>query len=94
VTNIGPGTAENVVVTDSLPSRTTLASVSGACTIPSAGTVRCTAASLASGGTASFTIVTTLTGKGNGWITNSATVASATPDPVTSNNAATARVRP
>jgi uncharacterized repeat protein (TIGR01451 family) len=94
VTNAGPGAAQNVVVTDSLPSRTTLASASPGCTVPSAGTVRCSADSIASGGTASFTIVTTLTGKGNGWITNSATVASATSDPVTSNNTATARVRP
>jgi uncharacterized repeat protein (TIGR01451 family) len=93
VTNNGPAAAQGIVVTDTLPSRTSLSSMSAGCTA-SGGTVRCSAPSLASGGTATFTIVTTLTGKGNGWITNSATVAGQTSDPNTTNNSATARVRP
>ena len=54
---------------------------------------RCAVASLAQSATASFTITTSITGKGSGWITNTAQVASSTPDPSTANNTASARVR-
>jgi hypothetical protein len=62
--------------------------------VSSTRTVRCEVASIAQGGTAAFTITTSITGKGNGWITNTAQVSSSTPDPNTTNNTATARVKP
>jgi uncharacterized repeat protein (TIGR01451 family) len=93
VTNQGPNAAQNVVVTDSLPSRLSLVSAPG-CTYNSATrTVRCELLSLAQGGTASFTITTSVTGKGNGWITNTAQVSSSTTDPSTGNNTGSARIR-
>jgi uncharacterized repeat protein (TIGR01451 family) len=93
VTNLGPGTAQNVVVTDVLPSRLDFGGASG-CTYNSATrTVTCSVSSLASGASASFTLTTTITGKGGGWITNTAQVSSTTSDPSTANNSATNRVR-
>jgi uncharacterized repeat protein (TIGR01451 family) len=93
VTNQGPNAAQNVVVTDTLPSRLSLVSAPG-CTYNSATrTVRCELLSLAQGGTASFTITTSVTGKGNGWITNTAQVSSSTTDPSTGNNTGSARIR-
>ena len=53
----------------------------------------CTAASLANGANLSFTITTTITGNGGGWITNTAQVTSSTADPSTANNTSTDRVR-
>jgi hypothetical protein len=53
----------------------------------------CGLASLAQSGTASFTITTSVSGQGNGWITNTAHVSSSTPDPTTANNTSGARVR-
>jgi uncharacterized repeat protein (TIGR01451 family) len=93
VTNQGPDAAQNVVVTDTLTSRLSLVSAPG-CTYNSATrTVRCELLSLAQGGTASFTITTSVTGKGNGWITNTAQVSSSTTDPSTGNNTGSARIR-
>ena len=46
-----------------------------------------------SGSTAIFTITTSISGKGSGWITNTAQVTTATADPSTTNNTASARVR-
>jgi uncharacterized repeat protein (TIGR01451 family) len=93
VTNQGPNAAPNVVVTDTLPTRLSLVSAPG-CTYNSATRfVRCELLSLAQGGTASFTITTSVTGKGNGWITNTAQVSSSTFDPSTGNNTGSARIR-
>jgi uncharacterized repeat protein (TIGR01451 family) len=94
VGNQGPNSAQNVVVTDVLPSRVSFVSAPGCTYTGSTRTVRCELASLAQGGAASFTITTSVSGKGNGWITNTAQVSSSTPDPNTANNTATARVRP
>ena len=94
-TNGGPLAATGVVVTDVLPSRMTIGTVPAGCTYdPGTRTLRCTANSLAGGASAAFTFTTTLTGKGNGWITNTAQVSSSTPDSNTGNNTASARVRP
>jgi uncharacterized repeat protein (TIGR01451 family) len=94
VSNQGPSAAQEVVVTDTLPSRVSFVSASPGCTYISAThTVRCEVASLAQSGTASFTITTTAPSKGNGWTTNTAQVSSSTPDPNTANNTASARVR-
>jgi uncharacterized repeat protein (TIGR01451 family) len=94
VKNLGPGSASNVVVTDTLPSRVSFGSASSGCAYSiSTRTVSCAVASLAPGDTASYTITTLVSGKGNGWITNTAQVASSTTDPSTTNNSASARVR-
>jgi uncharacterized repeat protein (TIGR01451 family) len=93
VTNQGPDAAQNVVVTDTLPSRLSLVSAPGCTYNSTTRTVRCELLSLAQGGTASFTITTSVTGKGNGWITNTAQVSSSTTDPSTGNNTGSARIR-
>jgi len=92
-TNGGPLSATNVVVTDVLPSRLAYVSSSGCAYDGATRTVRCTAPSLAAGASVPFTVTTTVTGKGSGWITNTASVSSATPDPNTADNSASARVR-
>jgi uncharacterized repeat protein (TIGR01451 family) len=92
--NQGPNAAQTAVVTDVLPSRLSFVSAPGCSYVTSSRTVRCELASLAQGGNASFTLTTSVTGKGNGWITNTAQVSSSTPDPNSANNTATARLRP
>jgi uncharacterized repeat protein (TIGR01451 family) len=94
VTNLGPSTAQNVVVTDTLPSRLTFVSASSGCTYAAATrVVTCTVSSVANGAGTTFTITTTITGNGGGWITNTAQVTSSTSDPATANNTSTDRVR-
>ena len=94
VSNQGPSVAQAIIVTDTLPSRVSFVSAPGCTYNSSTRTVRCELASLAQGGAAPFTITTAVTGKGNGWITNTAQVSSSTPDPNTANNTATGRVKP
>ena len=91
--NNGPALAQSVVVTDTLPSRVSYTSAPGCTYTTATRTVRCELASLASGSTAIFTITTSISGKGSGWITNTAQVTTATADPSTTNNTASARVR-
>jgi uncharacterized repeat protein (TIGR01451 family) len=93
IDNLGPDAAETVVVTDTLPSRLSFVSAPGCTYTGSTRVVRCALASLAPSATASFTITTSITGKGSGWITNTAQVAGSTTDPNTANNTASARVR-
>jgi uncharacterized repeat protein (TIGR01451 family) len=93
VDNLGPDAAQNVVVTDTLPSRVSFVSAPGCTYTGSTRVVRCELASLAQSATASFTITTSITGKGGGWITNTAQVASSIADPNNANNTASARVR-
>jgi uncharacterized repeat protein (TIGR01451 family) len=93
VSNLGPNGAQNVVVTDTLPSRVSFVSAPGCTYVSSTRTVHCALASLAQSGTASFTITTSASGNGSGLITNTAQVSSSTPDPSTTNNTASARVR-
>jgi uncharacterized repeat protein (TIGR01451 family) len=87
VTNNGPGTSSSVLLTDTLPSGVTVASVDAgsgaACTQP-AGQVRCNLGSLAATATSTITIAVTPTASGT--ITNTAVVGSATSDPTASNN--------
>jgi uncharacterized repeat protein (TIGR01451 family) len=94
ITNLGPNSAQNVVVTDVLTSRLNFSSAPGCAYNGATRTVTCFVSSLASGASASFTLTTTITGKGGGWITNTAQVSSSTSDPSTANNSATNRVRP
>ena len=93
VSNLGPSAAQNVVVTDTLPSRLSYVSAPGCAYDGSARTVRCALGSLAQNGVASVTITTSAPSKGNGWVTNTSQVSSSTPDPDSSNNTASARVR-
>ncbi len=90
--NTGPGSAQSVVVTDTLPSRLSYTSAPGCTYAIATRIVRCELASLASGSAATFTITTSI-GKGSGWVTNTAQVTSSTPDPNTTNNSSSARVR-
>jgi uncharacterized repeat protein (TIGR01451 family) len=95
VFNNGPNAAQNVTVTDSLPSGTTFLSLSTSdgpftCSKPavgSGGTVACSAAAMEVEGTVSFRLsVKTSATAPSGSITNTATIASPTPDPNTSDN--------
>ena len=57
--NLGPQTAQSVVVRDVLPARLTFVSASSGCTYaPGPRTVTCTASSMASGAQLTYTLVT------------------------------------
>lgn len=99
VFNGGPGTAEGVTVTDTLPAGTTFLSLNASttlftCTTPSVGsggTVTCTVSAFEGESETSFTIsVRTSPSAPSGIISNTATISSATADPNTSNNSSTA----
>jgi len=98
VINNGPDAAVNAVVTDALPAGTrfvSLASPAGwTCTVPpvgSGGTISCAKASMALNETATFTATVGICPEVTcGTISNTATVSSATIDPVTANGTATA----
>jgi uncharacterized repeat protein (TIGR01451 family) len=85
VTNSGPDTAEDIIVTDTLPAGVTFVSASPGCSNAS-GTVTCSLGSLASGASDSITIV--VTANTVGVLTNSAVVDASTFDPVPDNNSA------
>jgi uncharacterized repeat protein (TIGR01451 family) len=98
VFNSGPSPAQNVTVTDTLPSGTTFVALNASttlfnCTTPSvgsAGTVTCTSASFEDEAETSFTIsVKTSPSAPSGQISNTATITSGTSDPDTSNNSST-----
>jgi uncharacterized repeat protein (TIGR01451 family) len=95
VTNLGPGTASEITMTDKLPSRIELESVTadaGACF--GTTTITCDLASLDAGGTWVIEIVVEPTRQGR--LSNTASVEGSVEDPDTSNNSATeiTRVRP
>ena len=87
VTNDGPSTATDVVVTDTLPVGVTFdaASSSVACTA-SAGTVTCDPVVLGPGESVQYTIVVDTTSAATATLVNTASVQSPVPDPDTSNN--------
>ena len=95
VTNNGPAVAQNVVVTDPLPTQVTFVSVSipatqGSCSQAS-GSVTCNLGSLSVGGLVIVTIdVNAATFSSTTLATNTATVTSSTSDPNTTNNSSTA----
>jgi len=99
VKNNGPSAAANAALNYAVPADTTFQSLTApagwSCTTPAVGgtgAVHCGAASLASEATASFTLavkVNTGTAAGTA-ITNTATASSATTDPSSANDAATA----
>ena len=90
VTNHGPAAASNVVMTDVLPANATLTSAmttQGSCA--GASTVICTVGTLSPNGSATITLAVTFPST-TGTISNTATVASDTPDPNPGNNFSTA----
>jgi uncharacterized repeat protein (TIGR01451 family)/CSLREA domain-containing protein len=90
VTNNGPNTASNVVLTQTLPSQVSFQGASAGCSI-SSSTVTCNVASLASGATSSSTI--TVLANTAGTANSTASITSSTPtDPNTSNNSASNNV--
>ncbi|MBL8115796.1 MAG: DUF11 domain-containing protein [Acidobacteria bacterium] len=92
VTNNGPLDATAVTVSDPLPVGTTFVSASttvGSCSGTSM--VVCSLGSLAKG--AAGTVTITVTATGSGTITNTASVTGAEPDPVPSNDTASATTR-
>jgi uncharacterized repeat protein (TIGR01451 family) len=90
VNNAGPQAATSVGLTDTLPSGVTFDSATpsqGSCSQAS-GTVSCTLGTIASGGSATVSILVRPTAAGT--ITNQATVSSSLADPQTGNNSASA----
>ena len=88
VHNAGPDSAAAVMVSDPLPARVTFVSATpsvGSCSGTS--TVTCSLGSLASGASATVTIVVS---PSSGPLSNTATVSSSTADPSSANNSATA----
>src|SRR5690606_21387769 len=84
VTNSGPSNALNVVVTDTLPADFTansVASSQGGCS-----TLPCTLGVMPAGGVASITVGGMLAASATSSQSNSAGVASDTPDPASGNN--------
>jgi uncharacterized repeat protein (TIGR01451 family) len=92
ITNNGPASADNVVVTDTLPSAVTYlsSSVSGVTCWQSSGTVTCNMGSMSNGQVAVITHnVLAATFSSSSYAVNTATVSASTADPNLSNNTAT-----
>jgi uncharacterized repeat protein (TIGR01451 family) len=88
ITNHGPVAAENIVLTDALPSGVTFISASPGCSAAGNSTIACTRFRLDNQDTVAFTITVTAPVT-VGQITNTVTVTAATPDPDLANNVAT-----
>lgn len=96
VTNAGPEPAASVVMTDVLPASLRFQSITApagwTCTTPAVGangTVTCTAATLPTGATATFTLVTTVASTATGTVTNTATASHSGTDGNPTNNSGT-----
>lgn len=95
VSNRGPDTADDVKVTDVIPSGSQFASIAPngwTCTTPpvsNTGTVTCTRSSIPSGGSSSLTLTVTAVESGQTTVTNTAQLTSQSTDPTTSDNTAT-----
>jgi uncharacterized repeat protein (TIGR01451 family) len=89
VVNNGPGNADNVVVTDTLPlsPNDNVALLDPSCTLAGT-TATCTLGTMAPLASRTLTIAIVLKGK-EGFVTNTATVTSSTFDPFASNNSST-----
>jgi uncharacterized repeat protein (TIGR01451 family) len=85
VNNNGPSDAQNVVATDALPGSVTLVSTNGCAEDPN-GVPTCSLGSIATGGSAFYTVEVTTSSDGT--ITNSVTASASTADPVSGNNSA------
>jgi uncharacterized repeat protein (TIGR01451 family) len=93
VTNHGPSPAKNVSVSDSLPKGLSFVSASPACK-ETDGRIACTASSLASGASLTFTVTTKAASSVGDQVVNTAKVTSDTKDPDPSNNTSTETVPP
>lgn len=93
VENAGPSPAENVVVTDTLPPEVTLNFAGGGCVEGPSGTLTCSLGNLGVGPAEAKVITISVNVDGTlaegDLLTNTATVAAATPDPNLGNNTAT-----
>jgi len=85
-TNNGPTTATGVTVSDPVPANSTFVSASLGCVL-SAGVVTCSAGTLASGASQSFTV--TVTPGSGGSVVNTATIGGDQSDPNSGNNTST-----
>jgi uncharacterized repeat protein (TIGR01451 family) len=90
ITNKGPDTAENTVVSDPLPAGLSFVSASSQCQLTNTNVVRCAMGSLTLGASVTLTIVAHIADTVIAGFVNTATVASTTPDPDLSNNSASA----
>jgi uncharacterized repeat protein (TIGR01451 family) len=85
VSNAGPQTAQNVVVTDTLPAGVTFVETTGCFEDPT-GVPTCSLGNIGPGGSAQFSITVTVDAGTAGTITNATSVSSDTADPNSSNN--------
>jgi len=83
ITNFGPFTASNTVVTDSLPASVSFVSASGG-GVNNSGTVTWNLGSIADNVVSNLTV--TVTAPASGTLTNLASLATSTTDPVSTNN--------
>jgi uncharacterized repeat protein (TIGR01451 family) len=90
VTNKGPDTAQDAVVTDPLPDGLSFVSGSPQCSASTSSEVHCSLGSLALSDTVTLTIVAHIADSVTTGFVNTATVSSPTPDPDLSNNSASA----
>jgi len=91
VTNNGPSAATGVTVTDNVPANVTFVSATGSGVVTCTqvgGVITCNVGTLASGASASATVVVRTTALGT--VTNTASVTTAVTDPTPGNNSATA----
>lgn len=93
VSNNGPSSATNVVLTDTLPAATfnSATASQGSCAPPSGGVLTCNLGTIASGANATVAINVTPTSAGS--VTNQASVAASETDPNTSNNTSSLTVQ-
>jgi uncharacterized repeat protein (TIGR01451 family)/CSLREA domain-containing protein len=90
VSNAGPGTAANVVVTDVLPPGFSFVSTAGGCTEDPNGVPTCTLGTILSGGSAQYTITASADSPPGGM--NTASVTTTSPDLEPANDTAAASV--
>ena len=89
VENLGLADAPNVVVTDTLPTGTTLVSSTGCVESPAGGAPTCTIASVPAGGTAEVTLVVSVGAAAVGPLVNVATIAPSQANQDPANDSAT-----
>ncbi|NND98744.1 MAG: DUF11 domain-containing protein, partial [Pirellulaceae bacterium] len=88
VNNAGPDTAQNVVVTETLPAAATVISTTGCGEDPD-GTPTCSLGDIVAGGSAQFTVQVLLSASSTGNASTTASVISDTLDPGLNNNSTT-----
>ena len=87
VNNVGPDSATNVVVTDTLPAGVMFVSTAG-CAGDPGGLPTCNLGTIANGGSKMYTVAVTVDGGTLGTITNNVSVSSDAVDPSLGNNTA------